>query len=156
MNHPFVNDPWTADLRRPRGNFTQPDELAWILSHLRASSTPPSCIYELGVGDGRMLVAFAEAFPEAEVVGIELRPARCAHARGLLGERATVYHGDAVDFDLAPADVLYFYLGAVVNQLTFRPGQLLLTGDTVGGLEGHEEASFQGSEHVIRAYRVPG
>lgn len=67
--------------------------------------------YDLGCGDGRVLVAAADRFG-ARVVGIEISPLHCLVARLRLlsagiGKKATIRWGNFNAADLSDADVVY-------------------------------------------------
>lgn len=72
---------------------------------------PGELFYDLGCGDGRVLVAAAGRFG-ARVIGIEISPLHCIVARLRLltagiGKRASIRWGNFNDADLSDADVVY-------------------------------------------------
>jgi len=87
--------------------------LAWSA---RVSAAPPSRIVDPGAGSGRFLLAAAEAFPDAQLVGIEIDPVAALllranlTARGLM-HRATVLAGDYRALDLPPAPGRSLFIG---------------------------------------------
>jgi predicted RNA methylase len=71
-------------------------------------------VYDLGSGDGRIIIAAAQKFG-ARAVGIELSADLCVAANArikVLGleDRVKVIHGSALRVDLSPADVVTMYL----------------------------------------------
>jgi len=74
-------------------------------------------LYDLGAGDGRILVEGVRGF-DAKATGIEIDPERIARLRERLqstGVTATVIQADFMDVDLSPADVIAIYLSESVN-----------------------------------------
>lgn len=79
-----------------------------------ADVQPAELVYDLGSGDGRVLLSATGAFG-ARAVGIELDPIRVAWSRARLAvagqrERAVVHRADLFDVDLSEADVVVCYL----------------------------------------------
>jgi predicted RNA methylase len=71
-------------------------------------------VYDLGSGDGRVVLAAARDFG-ARAVGIEVDPVRYAWSRARvaaadLGERARIERGDFFTRDLSDADVIVCFL----------------------------------------------
>ena len=71
---------------------------------------PGEMVYDLGSGDGRIVIMAAQKFG-ARAVGVELMPDICRKARErvqLLGltDRITIIEGSALRVDLSPADVV--------------------------------------------------
>ena len=75
---------------------------------------PGETIYDLGSGDGRVLVMAAREF-QARAVGVEISPIYClvgrfsAQMHGLEG-LVRVVHGDFFTTDLSGADVVFAYM----------------------------------------------
>lgn len=72
-------------------------------------------VYELGSGDGRMLVAAATRYPNTSFIGVELNPLLCALARmraKWTGVSRNVHflQKDLFETDLSHATKLYMYL----------------------------------------------
>lgn len=79
-----------------------------------AQVKPGETVYDLGCGDGRIVIAAARQFG-AKAVGIEIRHdiflKTQARVETLgLGEQVKIVEGDALSYDLAPADVVTLYL----------------------------------------------
>jgi SAM-dependent methyltransferase len=75
---------------------------------------PEDLVYDLGCGDGRILVAAARRYG-ARAVGIELDPLRYLWCQSLitvlgLRDRVRIIYGDFYFQDLSPADVVTCYL----------------------------------------------
>jgi 16S rRNA A1518/A1519 N6-dimethyltransferase RsmA/KsgA/DIM1 with predicted DNA glycosylase/AP lyase activity len=83
------------------------------LAHVRRSER----LYDLGAGDGRILVEAAREFG-AKVTGIEIDPDRISRIKERLqstGVEAQIIQGDFMEVDLSPADVVTMYLSESVN-----------------------------------------
>lgn len=77
-------------------------------------------LYDLGCGDGRIILMAAQRF-KAYAVGVELdegRFKRCSDKIQELGleSQVKVVHGDLMKVDLAPADVVTLYLLTSSNE----------------------------------------
>jgi len=76
-------------------------------------------VYDLGAGDGRIVIAAAR-LPGVRAVGIELDARKVAEARanvaraGLAG-RVEIRHGDVFDADLGGASVVTLFLFPEIN-----------------------------------------
>lgn len=71
---------------------------------------PDDVVFDLGSGDGRLLVAAAER--GASVVGYELNPILVAYSRWRLdrfGSRAVVHQKNLLDADLGRADIIFVF-----------------------------------------------
>ena len=78
-----------------------------------AAVGPNDVVYDLGSGDGRLVIAAARHFG-ARGVGIEIEPKPVADSidtarRAGLGERARFVQQDLFDTDLRPATVVTLY-----------------------------------------------
>jgi cyclopropane fatty-acyl-phospholipid synthase-like methyltransferase len=79
-------------------------------AHLKPGET----IYDLGSGDGRVVITAARRY-QAKAVGVELSSELCARARrevrlAGLENQVLILHGDLLGVDLSPADVVTVYL----------------------------------------------
>ena len=84
-----------------------------------ARVTPDDVVYDLGSGDGRIVVIAAQKFG-ARGVGIELDPKLVALSRELaaesvVGDRATFVEGDLFTTNISPATVVTLYLSESLN-----------------------------------------
>ena len=85
-----------------------------------AQVRPGELVYDLGCGDGRIVIAAAQKF-KARAVGIEIR--RDIYERTLatvaslgLSDQVKIVHGNALKYDLSPADVVTLYLLTSSNE----------------------------------------
>ncbi|MGH7390336.1 MAG: SAM-dependent methyltransferase [Candidatus Rokuibacteriota bacterium] len=120
-------DPQTA------GSATQPRlDVIWVPTDVRLVTTmldaarvgPGDVVYDLGCGDGRIVIAAAARYG-ARGVGVDLDPARIREARenaarAGVTDRVTFLVQDLFATDVSPATVVALYLGADVN-LRLRP-----------------------------------
>jgi cyclopropane fatty-acyl-phospholipid synthase-like methyltransferase len=111
------------------------------IANLKAGET----VYDLGSGDGRILFTAAQRY-HAKAVGVEIsdRLVRSTNDRiAQLGLQnlVSVIHGDLLQVDLAPADVVTIYLMTNSNEI-LRPN-----------LEKYLKA---GARVVSHEYQVPG
>ena len=84
-----------------------------------AKVTPDDVVYDLGSGDGRIVILAAQKYG-ARAVGIELDPRLVTIARevareGEVEERVTFIHGDLFEADIGAATVVTMFLSANVN-----------------------------------------
>jgi len=82
-------------------------------------------VFDLGSGDGRIVIAAVKDFGAARGVGIELDPIRILEANALarnagVQDRVEFRQQNFFDTDLREASVVTIYLGNAVN-LTLRP-----------------------------------
>ncbi|MGH9630500.1 MAG: SAM-dependent methyltransferase [Bryobacteraceae bacterium] len=126
-------------------------------------------VYDLGCGDGRILITAAQRH-KAKGVGIELseRLAKAAMAKVnqlRLDDQIQIIHGNLLEVDLAPADVVTIYLDTGSNDL-LRPKleKQLKTGARVVShdfeVRGWKPASVDkihvfNRHHTIYMYRMP-
>ena len=145
--------------------------LPWIPTHRKriikalelAQLRSGEILYDLGSGDGRVLIMAAREYG-AQAVGIELSPAHCALAwlrillSGLIG-RVSIRWGNFYKAELSEADVVFAYLtptharklkSHLESQL--RPGARLIT--ISADVEGWEPTAFD-SEDLIFFYQMP-
>jgi precorrin-6B methylase 2 len=90
-----------------------------------AQVRPGDVVYDLGSGDGRIVIAAVREFGAARGVGIELDAARVLEARALarqagVSDRVEFRQQDLFETDLRDATVVTIYLGNAVN-LRLRP-----------------------------------
>ena len=75
---------------------------------------PGETIFDLGCGDGRVLITAAKEY-SAKGVGVEIDPIKVGLARLLaklkkVDGQVSIIHGNIFDFDPSDADVVYLYL----------------------------------------------
>jgi hypothetical protein len=90
-----------------------------------ASVGPGDTIYDLGSGDGRLVITAVQQFAASKGVGVDIDPRRIEESRDnakLAGvaDRVTFVEGDLFKFDFREADVLTLYLLPRIN-LKLRP-----------------------------------
>lgn len=135
------------------------------LANLRTGET----VYDLGCGDGRVLIVAAQKH-RMKAVGVELSERLAKSTTETLkklglSDLATVIHGDLMDVDLSGADVVTLYLLRDSNDLlrpklekSLHAGARIISHDyEIRGwrptLVDHLEASKR--EHKIYVYTVP-
>lgn len=94
---------------------------------------PDDVVYDLGSGDGRIVIAAAK-FYGARSVGVDLDPQRIAEAqenarRAGVADRVTFIQGDLFKADLTPATVITMFLWPDVN-MRLRPTLMSLAPGT--------------------------
>jgi SAM-dependent methyltransferase len=113
-----------APARTPDVHFVPtPNEVVARMMDLAAVG-PGDVVYDLGCGDGRIVVAAAKRGAR-KVVGVDIDPERVAEARAAVraarvGDRATIVEGDLFELDLSDATVVTLYLLPELN-LRLRP-----------------------------------
>jgi predicted RNA methylase len=85
-----------------------------------AAIKPGETVYDLGAGDGRVVIAAAEKY-KAHAVGVEISPKLVAEASARidklgLADNARVIQGDVLKTDLSRADVVIIYLVTSLNE----------------------------------------
>jgi predicted RNA methylase len=130
-----------------------------------ANIKPGDTVYDLGCGDGRIVVAAALRY-KAKAVGVEISPKLAAQATsaidkaGLKG-RARIIQGDLLEADLTGADVVTIYLGTQLNaELRPRLEKYLHAGARVVShdyaVPGWKATRTEGKQgHVIYVYEMP-
>ena len=110
-----------------------------------ADLKPSETLYDLGSGDGRILITAVQRF-RAKAVGVEISDTLVKsttdriQALGLQNS-ARVIHGDFLKVDLSPADVVTIYLATDANEV-LRPNM--------------EKYLKPGARVVSHDYPVPG
>jgi len=105
-----------------------------------AEVKPGETVYDLGCGDGRIVIMAAQEFG-ARGVGVDLNPRLVKETRAKvealgLGGRVRIINGDLFDVDVSPADVVTMYLTTGANEKVrpklereLRPGARVVTHD---------------------------
>jgi len=132
--------------------------------HVKAGET----VYDLGSGDGRILIAAVQQFG-ARGVGIEILPEMCEKSRRRIKElglddRITILEGSALRADLRPADVVTMCLLTASNERlrpilekSLKPGSRVVSNEfPVKGWRPFAVAHVrEGSmEHIIYVYNM--
>jgi len=110
-----------------------------------ADLKPGETVYDLGSGDGRVLITAVQRF-HAKAVGIEISDALVESSSDRIRKfgiesDARVIHGDFMQADLSPADVVTIYLATDSNAM-LRPNL--------------EKYLHNGARVVSHEYAVPG
>jgi len=105
-----------------------------------AELKPDEVVYDLGSGDGRVVIMAAQEFG-AKAVGVELREDLVKQALHRVSElhledRIRILHSDMFKVDVSPADVVTLYLTTSANkkvrpklELELRPGSRVVSHD---------------------------
>lgn len=135
-----------------------------------AGLKPGELLYDLGCGDGRVLITAVQKY-RAKAVGVELSPDVAKMARENIRKagienRVKVIEGNLLDVDVSPADVVVIYLLTQSNDLlrpklerSLRPGARVISHDyKVPGWNPSdvEKAQAYGRAHTIYVYEMPG
>lgn len=110
-----------------------------------ADLKPGETVYDLGSGDGRILLTAVQRY-RAKAVGIEISDSLVQSTMDRiqklnLQNQARVIHGDFLHADLSPADVVTMYLATDTNEM-LRPNL--------------EKQLKNGARVVSHEYAVPG
>jgi ribosomal protein L11 methylase PrmA len=139
----------------PRAPFvtTPADVVERMLSLAKVG--PRDVVYDLGSGDGRIVITAAQKYG-ARGVGIDIDPARIAEAetnarRAGVANRVTFQLGDALKADVSDATVVTLYMLSVIN-VSLRP---ILTRDLRPGarIVSHSFAMGDWEPEVVDTFR---
>jgi len=157
--------------------YTDPDTLApayptpqTVVERMLALADvkPGEVVYDLGCGDGRIVITAATKF-SARAVGVEIRrdiyETTLARVASLgLSDRVRIVHGDALKTDLTGADVVTLYLLTSSNErlrpvleAQLKPGARVVSHDfEIRGWKAEqiEKMMVEGRPHMIYAYRI--
>ena len=128
-------------------------------------------VYDMGSGDGRIVIRAAEIFG-AKSVGIELDRGLAEESRERIKERgledkASIIQGDLLQTDFSDATVVTLYLLVSANdrlrpimEKTLKPGTRVVAHDMrVPGWEAYREEAVTtgsgGGTHFVYLYRIP-
>ncbi len=136
------------------------------MAHLKRGET----LYDLGCGDGRILIAAAEKY-RVKAVGIEISDHLAKRAsenvkKAGLQERVKVVHGNFMQTNLKEADVVTLYLATAANESLrpnleryLRPNTRVVSYDyPIPGwraINTSETEGLHGATHTIYLYEVP-
>jgi hypothetical protein len=145
--------------------------LAWIPSRRKrirralemAGVKPGETLYDLGAGDGRVLVIAAREF-QARAIGIEIEPIHCTVAwlwacLSGVSDHVSVRCQNFFHADLRDADVIFVYLTSkFANRLQSQFRSQLRAGARIvsisADLKGWQPAAID-DEHLIFLYHMP-
>ena len=134
-----------------------------------ADLKPGETLYDLGSGDGRILVTAARRF-RAKAIGIEISEALVKSTNEKIAAMglqnlASVVHGDLLGVDLSRADVVTIYLMTNSNEMLrpnlekyLKPGARVISHEyPVAGWKAKyvEKADPSARGHVIYYYLMP-
>jgi protein-L-isoaspartate O-methyltransferase len=134
-----------------------------------AQVKPHETVYDLGSGDGRVLIAAAQMFA-AKAVGIEISPKEVVASRERiaklhLDDRVKVVEGDLLKQDLSGADVVTIYLLTATNDLIkpnlekyLKPGARVVSHDyPIRGWTPSKVEKIEAykREHTLYVYVMP-
>lgn len=131
---------------------------------------PNDVVYDLGCGDGRIVVAAAKHFG-AKAVGVDKNPQRVAESlenvkKNGVQDKVTIIQDDLFNIDLSPATVITMYLLPSVNNALLpkleklKPGTRIVSHDfDIDGVRPKKVLRVQSSEshreHTIYFWVVP-
>jgi SAM-dependent methyltransferase len=158
-----------ADYRNNLAPFVSTPERAVDKMLQMANLKPGETLYDLGCGEGQILIAAAQRY-KVKAVGIEIadRLAKTAAERvkkaGLQNE-VKVVHGDFMRADLSGANVVTLYLATTANESLrpnleryLRPNTRVVSYDyPIPGWKPIDtsESGRHGANHTIYLYQVP-
>ncbi|MBV9304075.1 MAG: class I SAM-dependent methyltransferase [Acidobacteriaceae bacterium] len=135
-----------------------------------ANLKPGETLYDLGCGDGRILIAAAEKY-RVKAVGIEISEHLAKTAvdnvkKHGLEDQVKIVHGDFMQTDLSPADVVTLYLATAANESLrpnleryLRPNTRVVSYDyPIPGWKPMDASASEGRHgvtHTIYLYQVP-
>ena len=134
-----------------------------------ANLKPGETLYDLGSGDGRILLTAAQQY-RAKAVGVEMSDSLVAVTnekiiRANVQNRVRVIHGNLLDVDFSPADVVTIYLMTDSNAMLrpnlekyLRPGARVVSHEyAVPGWKAKyvEKAEPYARAHTIYFYVMP-
>lgn len=134
-----------------------------------ADLRPGQTVYDLGSGDGRVLITAAQRY-DVKVVGVEISDvlvkATTDKIKKLnLEDRVRVVNNDLYKVDLSEADVVFIYLDTISNELLrpnlekyLRPGARVVSHDfVVRGWKPSrtEQIDAYNRPHTIYIYEMP-
>jgi ubiquinone/menaquinone biosynthesis C-methylase UbiE len=129
---------------------------------------PGEVVYDLGSGDGRILITAAQKF-RAKAVGIELSPDLCKSTMAKverlgLQDSVKVMQANLLKVDLSPANVVTIYLLTSSNsrlrpnlEKYLKPGARVVSNDfEIRGWRAKEVVNLrvEGMDHTIYLYEV--
>jgi SAM-dependent methyltransferase len=124
-------------------------------------------VYDLGCGDGRIVIAAAKHYG-ARGVGMDLEPELIAIARGYadrarVADRTSFRVGDLFNTDLSPATVVTLYLSVDINKRLrpkllreLKPGSRVVSNTFDMGGTWEPERTVEVNNTRIFLWRIPG
>jgi SAM-dependent methyltransferase len=130
-----------------------------------AHVTSDDVVYDLGSGDGRIVVLAAQKYG-ARAVGIEIDPrlveiSRTVAREGDVADRATFVEGDLFSADIAKATVVTLWLSTTINRRLeaklkreLRPGTRIVSRQFPIGTWPPDQTVHIGDE-ILRLWTIP-
>ena len=161
----FSQDPRYVNKLAPF--VASPDHIVDVMLDL-AKIKPGETVYDLGCGDGRILVPVVERY-KAKAVGIEISPKLVQEAEARIqkagvSDRAHVIKGDVLAADLSGADVAIIYLSTELNkelrprlERYLKPGSRVVSHDyAIPGWKPTLAEHVDGKQnHLVFLYEMP-
>ena len=162
----FVGAAERAPLRGPDVIFVPtPNDVVSAMLRM-AAVTKKDTVYDLGCGDGRIVIAAAQKYG-ARGVGVDIDPARVAEAtenvkKARVTELVKIIRGDLFETDISEATVVTLYLLTELNRKVrpkllreLRPGTRVVShAFSMGGeWEPERQESVQGT--TVYLWRIP-
>jgi len=133
-----------------------------------AKIKPGDTVYDLGSGDGRILIQVVEQY-KAKAVGVEISPKLVEQANARIkkagiADTAHVVQGDVLNVDLSGADVAIMYLSTELNaslrprlEKYLKPGARVVSHDyPVPGWRANRVERLDGKQmHIVYLYEMP-
>jgi SAM-dependent methyltransferase len=134
-----------------------------------AGLRPGELVYDLGSGDGRVLITAVQKY-KVKGVGVEISASLCRATEDRVKElnltdRIRVVHDDMMNVDLSPADVVIIYLETKSNEIlrpklekSLHPGARVISHDfAVSGWKPNrtEQLDAFSRPHMIYIYDMP-
>ncbi len=143
---------------------TPPAVVAEMLSIARI--VPGDVVYDLGAGDGRIVISAVRDFGAALGIGIELDPQRLseatANARAAgVSNRVQFLQQDLFAADLSGATVVTMYLLPILNQKlqpklrALKPGTRIVSHNYDFGDSWRPDKTVQVAGHLVHFWTVP-
>ena len=139
----------------PITQYVTPPNETWVRQELiDAIQVKPRRILDLGCGTASTTLMLKQAFPQAEVIGLDLSPymlVRAAHKAESAGLEIKFIHGQAEatglpanNFDLVTASLLFHEIPVSISQAILQESlRLLRVGGQVLVLDGNQKALRQ-------------
>ena len=159
-------DPFTKKLAPSVGSPENAIEKILQAANLRPGET----LYDLGCGDGRILIRAAKKY-KVKAVGVEISSSLAESAaeavrKNGLQKQVKIVHGDFMSMDLSAANVVTLYLAPTANdtlrpnlERELRPNTRVVSYDypIVGWIPINtwETSGHLGDTHTIYLYEVP-